>query len=307
MLKYFVQLQSFSDVAFDVSLRRFLSTFRLPGEAQKIDRMMEAFAQRYIECNSGSPVFHDSTDTVYILAFSVIMLNTDLHNPAVKNKIKKETFVRNNRDVLKSNGGMSREDGGISQQFLESLYKSIQENPLRLNAGSSNGAGASASAGEEEDPLNNPFYYTFVNPEREGWLIKQGGRIKTWKKRSCILTGSCLYYYATNDSITQQPCGILPLENLQVIPVSANEVGGTSMTTRKRSFYFKLIGVSEEESEQEPLSAGSGILDSTEDSDTRPRAASLSKPATVKTIKAAKTNSDGRIVEGKQDFFLRRL
>ncbi|NXG00849.1 CYH2 protein, partial [Sakesphorus luctuosus] len=31
--------------------RQFLWSFRLPGEAQKIDRMMEAFAQRYCLCN----------------------------------------------------------------------------------------------------------------------------------------------------------------------------------------------------------------------------------------------------------------
>lgn len=33
--------------------RQFLWSFRLPGEAQKIDRMMEAFASRYCLCNPG--------------------------------------------------------------------------------------------------------------------------------------------------------------------------------------------------------------------------------------------------------------
>lgn len=31
--------------------RQFLWSFRLPGEAQKIDRMMETFATRYCDCN----------------------------------------------------------------------------------------------------------------------------------------------------------------------------------------------------------------------------------------------------------------
>jgi len=31
--------------------RRFLQKFRLPGEAQKIDRIMEAFAARYYKQN----------------------------------------------------------------------------------------------------------------------------------------------------------------------------------------------------------------------------------------------------------------
>ncbi len=59
---------------------------RLPGEAQKIDRLMEKFAERFVKCNPGS---FKSADVAYVLAFSVIMLNTDLHNPGVKNKMTK--------------------------------------------------------------------------------------------------------------------------------------------------------------------------------------------------------------------------
>lgn len=51
--------------------RQFLWSFRLPGEAQKIDRMMEAFAQRYCHCNNGvfqstgtDLVFHSSAKTL---------------------------------------------------------------------------------------------------------------------------------------------------------------------------------------------------------------------------------------------------
>ena len=35
------------------SSRQFLWSFRLPGEAQKIDRMMEAFAKRFCDQNPG--------------------------------------------------------------------------------------------------------------------------------------------------------------------------------------------------------------------------------------------------------------
>lgn len=41
----------FSGRDFVSSLRLFLEKFRLPGEAQKIDRLMEKFASRYCECN----------------------------------------------------------------------------------------------------------------------------------------------------------------------------------------------------------------------------------------------------------------
>lgn len=63
-----------------INFRQFLWSFRLPGEAQKIDRMMECFAQRYCQLN---PDIFTNTDTCYVLSFAIIMLNTSLHNPSV--------------------------------------------------------------------------------------------------------------------------------------------------------------------------------------------------------------------------------
>jgi brefeldin A-inhibited guanine nucleotide-exchange protein len=57
---------------------------RLPGEAQKIDRLMEKFAERYVKCNANS---FKSADVAYVLAYSVIMLNTDAHNPQVRSYV----------------------------------------------------------------------------------------------------------------------------------------------------------------------------------------------------------------------------
>ena len=69
--------------------RTFLSGFRLPGEAQKIDRLMEKFAERFVSCN---PDAFKSADVGYVLAYSVILLNTDAHNSQVKNKMTKQVL-----------------------------------------------------------------------------------------------------------------------------------------------------------------------------------------------------------------------
>ncbi|KAK2492390.1 hypothetical protein MC885_004625 [Smutsia gigantea] len=90
--------------------RQFLWSFRLPGEAQKIDRMMEAFAQRYCLCNPG--VFQ-STDTCYVLSFAVIMLNTSLHNPNVRDKPGLERFVAMNRGI--------NEGGDLPEELLREV------------------------------------------------------------------------------------------------------------------------------------------------------------------------------------------
>ncbi|KAK2833023.1 hypothetical protein Q5P01_016912 [Channa striata] len=186
VLKAFVALHEFSDLNLVQALRQFLWSFRLPGEAQKIDRMMEAFATRYCDCNPG--VFQ-STDTCYILSFAIIMLNTSLHNPNVKDKPSLPRFVSMNRGI--NNG----ED--LPTELLTKLYTSIRSEPFKI---------------PEDD--GNDLTLTFFNPDREGWLLKMGGRVKTWKRRWFILTDSCLYYFEyTTD---KDPIGIIPLENLCV-------------------------------------------------------------------------------------------
>lgn len=80
----YVDSFDFQGMEFDEAIRAFLKGFRLPGEAQKIDRIMEKFAERYCKCN---PKAFISADTAYVLAYSVILLNTDAHNAMVKNKV----------------------------------------------------------------------------------------------------------------------------------------------------------------------------------------------------------------------------
>ena len=51
MYSYVDQID-FTSLVFVPALRKFLGGFRLPGEAQKIDRLMEKFAACYIECQT---------------------------------------------------------------------------------------------------------------------------------------------------------------------------------------------------------------------------------------------------------------
>jgi hypothetical protein len=62
----------------------------------QIDRVMESFAKHYCLQN---PNLFDETDTCYILSFSIIMLNTALHNINIKKKITCEQFVAQNRGI----------------------------------------------------------------------------------------------------------------------------------------------------------------------------------------------------------------
>ena len=117
---------------------------------------------------------------------------------------------------------------------FQSLYDSIKTEPFKI---------------PEDD--GNDLMHTFFNPDREGWLWKQGGRYKSWKRRWFILNDNCLYYFEfTTD---KEPRGIIPLENIRV----------REAADRSKPHCFELFAASGNE-----------------------------------VIKACKTDSEGKVVEG---------
>lgn len=100
----------FYEEPIDMSLRKFLWEIPLTGEAQQIDRVMSAFSERYHECN---PHIFVSSDEANYVAFSLIILHSDLFNPSVKNKMLRHQYQKNTRDV------------GIPAEVLGYFYDNI--------------------------------------------------------------------------------------------------------------------------------------------------------------------------------------
>ncbi|KAF8523156.1 hypothetical protein BU17DRAFT_44111 [Hysterangium stoloniferum] len=109
-LNLYLSRFNFVDDPLDVALRRLLMEIGLPRETQQIDRVMEAFAARYITCNSN--LFVDK-DHPYILAFSLIMLHTDAFNKSNKNKMTKADYVKNTKIP------------GVPPEILECFFDNI--------------------------------------------------------------------------------------------------------------------------------------------------------------------------------------
>ncbi|CAG8441862.1 2910_t:CDS:2 [Scutellospora calospora] len=109
-LKAYMKLFEFEKVPIDLALRKLLMECNLPKETQHIDRVIEAFAKSYHESN---PDLFPSADTPYMLAFSLLMLHTDVYNKNVKQKMTKEEFVKNTRI------------DGVNPEILEILYDNI--------------------------------------------------------------------------------------------------------------------------------------------------------------------------------------
>ncbi|KAG9219328.1 hypothetical protein CCMSSC00406_0001738 [Pleurotus cornucopiae] len=118
----FVDRLDFKNLPFVDALRLFLQSFRLPGEAQKIDRYMLKFAERFIAGNPQSDFAN--ADGAYVLAYSVILLNTDAHNPQVKKRMTKADFVKNNRGI--------NDNSDLPEEFLHTIYDDIVNNEIKM-------------------------------------------------------------------------------------------------------------------------------------------------------------------------------
>lgn len=82
VLKEYVKTFDFNNQKLLDNLRMFLECFRLPGEAQQIDAIVQAFSDEVCK-NCIEKEYMYTSDVAFCLTFSIIMLNTDLHNPNV--------------------------------------------------------------------------------------------------------------------------------------------------------------------------------------------------------------------------------
>ena len=105
------------------SLRMFLECFRLPKEAQQIDRILQAFADvAFADCADSA--YFPSVDACYIFCFAVIMLNTDLHNPNIRpeKRMTLEQFLQHNRNY----GEEVSKGVDLPMPWLTGIYEQIK-------------------------------------------------------------------------------------------------------------------------------------------------------------------------------------
>ena len=122
LLEAFLDLFDFSNKRVDEALRDMLNSFRLPGESPLIERIVTVFSKKY--CDAAEEVANN--DAVYILTYAIIMLNTDQHNPSLKNdkRMTYNDFAKNLRGV---NDGKD-----FPPEYLQEIYHSIKHNEIIL-------------------------------------------------------------------------------------------------------------------------------------------------------------------------------
>lgn len=115
VLRSYMRRLSFFGDPMDMALRKLLMQAELPKETQQIDRFLQAFANRYHECNPG---IYSSPDQAYFIAFSLLILHTDVFNKNNKHKMQKPDYIKNTRGE------------GIFDDILECFYDNISYTPF---------------------------------------------------------------------------------------------------------------------------------------------------------------------------------
>lgn len=119
LLKRFMRQFDFSNKRVDEALRILLETFRLPGESQQIDRITETFADAFIE---SKPSEVANQEAAYVLAFSVIMLNTDQHNRQVRHRMSFDQYKSNVRGINAGND--------FAVEYLQAIFDAIRSDEI---------------------------------------------------------------------------------------------------------------------------------------------------------------------------------
>ncbi|KAI0374734.1 Sec7-domain-containing protein [Pilatotrama ljubarskyi] len=119
VLKAFMSLFDFKGKSVAEALRELLESFRLPGESQQINRITETFAEVYF---ATEPEEVKSQDAVYVLTYSIIMLNTDQHSPHIRKKMSLEDYMRNLKGV--------NDGADFSPEYLQNIYDSIRKQEI---------------------------------------------------------------------------------------------------------------------------------------------------------------------------------
>jgi len=112
----------FRNKRLDEALRELLTTFRLPGESALIERIVTVFSKNYFEECPGE---FANDEAIFVLTYATIMLNTDQHNPNMKQaRMTIADFTKNVRGV---NDGKD-----FSPAYLQEIYDAIKSTEIIL-------------------------------------------------------------------------------------------------------------------------------------------------------------------------------
>lgn len=192
----FVHSASFGDLDILSALRRLFDTFKPGGEGQVISRILEEFAEAYLkqwqQCkDSNEPkVNYLSADSVFQVAISLIMLNTDVHVASKKIGKTKTSRPPMNFEQYVTSTRLCVKPDEIPDDALRLWFDGVQEQEISM------------------EPLPRvAFSQLPVQPDIEGWLTLILGSRTVHERRVNrywgVLALQRLYLFSDENEIEQ--------------------------------------------------------------------------------------------------------
>lgn len=119
-----IRLNSEGKLPVEEALRDIFGYFRLPGEGQVISRIITFISYAYVKSDLAVIKHHQ---VCFSFMYAIVMLNTDLHNAAVKTqRMTKDTFYKNTKYIDVADI--------LTRELLDSVYDNISANPFSLGS-----------------------------------------------------------------------------------------------------------------------------------------------------------------------------
>eukprot|EP01118_Nematostelium_gracile_P003672 TRINITY_DN14244_c0_g1_i1.p1 TRINITY_DN14244_c0_g1~~TRINITY_DN14244_c0_g1_i1.p1 ORF type:complete len:161 (-),score=31.73 TRINITY_DN14244_c0_g1_i1:48-530(-) len=118
VLTTFIETIPVKGIDIDDALRLFLRRIAIPPSSKKVSRLLTALSNHFYQHSMES---FKSADQVFTIFYSILMLNTDLHNTKIKRKISEDDFV---------NRMIQTPDIGLPREFFQFIFQKIKSKPL---------------------------------------------------------------------------------------------------------------------------------------------------------------------------------
>ncbi|XP_021891786.1 pleckstrin homology domain-containing protein 1 [Carica papaya] len=120
-----------------------------------------------------------------------------------------------------------------------------------------------AMTGQDPDPSDYQGIEFWANPERVGWLTKQGDYIKTWRRRWFVLKQGKMFWFKDSHDVTREstPRGVISVGTCLTVKGAEdvlNKPCAFELSTGDYTMYF--IADSEKEKEEWINSIGRSIV-----------------------------------------------
>ncbi|KAG8952930.1 hypothetical protein FRC04_003381 [Tulasnella sp. 424] len=190
-LSYYMDHFDFKGYRLDNAFRHLCGKLYLKAETQQVDRILEQFGRRYWDCNPGN--IFGNPSVVHSVAYSLLLLNTDLHIADIASHMSRGQFVRNTLFAITESARSSSPTSAAHPSLNPAARASTPDLPSHSEEVSRR------QSGETSDPTTLRM------------RSKRSGSITSWKSGSREAVGGMLGNASTpallSSSAVNQPNG----------------------------------------------------------------------------------------------------